>query len=346
MQLQVNQVTNQLPRLVWPLAACIRVAQVAAISFFLATFLGCTSESQSLGGHPEHESAFNIVPIAKEGPIRVVATTGMVAEVVKRVAEEHAEVATLLGPGTDPHLYTPLRDDVLKLMNADAVFYSGLHLEGRMIYPLKALARKKTVVGIGDTLSQDKLIAAGPGAVDPHIWFDVKLWSGTIGTVRAAFQKMAPEHAGDFEANAARYLGELTALNDEIRRELESIPKERRVLITAHDAFSYFGKAYDIEVHGVQGINTESEAGVADVSALVKLIVDRKAPAVFIESSVSDRNIQALIEGCAAAGHRVKMGGELYADAMGPANSSAHDYPGMIRHNVRTIVDALRPTAN
>ena len=315
----------------------------AGFALFVFALSGCNEHSESSGTHDAAASRaeFTFGKIEREGPLQIVATTAMVAEVVQKVAGDLANVEALLGPGTDPHLYTPLRDDVLKLQQADAVFYSGLHLEGRMLYPLNALSRSKPVIGVADRLPKERLILAGPHAVDPHVWFDVELWAETLSVVQEALMRMLPAQANQIQANAQAYRQELAELDAYVRKEMGSIPPERRILITAHDAFTYFGRAYGVEVHGIQGINTESEAGVADIALLVRLVLEKKAPAVFVESAVSDRNIRALIEGCQSAGHPLKLGGELYADAMGPPDSEAKDYAGMVRSNVKTIAAAL-----
>ncbi|MGL4465599.1 MAG: metal ABC transporter solute-binding protein, Zn/Mn family, partial [Planctomycetia bacterium] len=232
--------------------------------------------------------------------------------------------------------------DVAALSAADVVVYNGLHLEGKMADLFHRLAKKKKTLALGEALDTARLLKTPGGTDDPHVWFDTALWAETLKPTADLLAEVDPPHAADYHANAARYKDELLKLDAEVRALLATIPKDRRVLVTAHDAFHYFGRAYDVEVRGVQGVSTDAEAGVAEVNDLVVFLVDRKIGAVFVESSVSDRNVQALLEGCAARGHTVKVGGELHSDALGPPDGTAGDYPGMVRGNARVIADALR----
>jgi manganese/zinc/iron transport system substrate-binding protein len=283
-------------------------------------------------------------PAGTSPKLRVVATVGMVADLVRHVAGEHAEVTVLLGPGTDPHLYKPTPGDLRTLEGAQIVFASGLALEGKMEQTLTSLAKRLPMVAVTDAIPRDKLraFADHPGAYDPHVWFDVQLWAACITPVEEALAKLDPQHAREYRANAVAYLATLTELDIRVREQIATIPKEKRVLVTAHDAFGYFGRTYDIEVLGVQGMSTESEASLKDINDLVHTLVTRGVPAVFVESSVPKKNIEALLQGAAARGHVIRVGGELYSDAMGPANTPEGTYIGMIEHNVRTIVEALR----
>lgn len=274
--------------------------------------------------------------------MRIVCTTGMVADLVRRVGGSRVTVRALMGEGVDPHLYKASPGDVRALISCDAVFYSGHHLEGKMGEVFRRLGRRKPTVPVTEGINEARLLQVGGGRPDPHLWFDVGLWSQGVEVVREALDSLDPAHAANFDANAAAYREELKALDDECRAVVGSIPKPRRVLVTAHDAFGYFGRAYGLEVRGIQGISTESEAGVREVNDLVDLLVSRRIPAVFVESSVSDRNIRALVEGSAARGHRLKIGGSLYSDAMGKDGTPAGTYVGMVRHNARTIAEALR----
>ncbi|HEX2838284.1 MAG TPA: zinc ABC transporter substrate-binding protein [Phycisphaerales bacterium] len=275
--------------------------------------------------------------------LTVVATTGMVADLAREVAGPHAQVTVLMGEGVDPHLYKASPSDIRALEGADLILYSGLHLEGNMGEVLEKLASRKAVVAVTDGIPRDRLMAFGGSADahDPHVWFDVSMWAQCLPTVERAFAKAAPQHAADFASSRERHAKELAALDAEVRAAVATIPKERRVLVTAHDAFGYFGRAYDVEVLGVQGMSTESEASLADINALVETLVSRRVPAVFVESSVSPRNIEALRQGAASRGHTVRVGGSLFSDAMGAAGTPEGTYPGMVRHNVRTIVEAL-----
>lgn len=275
-------------------------------------------------------------------PIQVTCTTGMVAELVRNVGGQHVAVATLMGPGVDPHLYKASPGDVRQLSHGGVIFYSGLHLEGKMSDLLARLGQKKPALAVAEQIDSAERLTTAEGVLDPHVWFDVSLWSKAASYVCEALMKFDPPHAADYARNAERYLDELNAVHRETQQAVAQIPAQRRVLVTAHDAFHYFGRAYGIEVRAIQGINTESEAGVREINALVEFLVDRKLPAVFVESSVSDRNVRALVEGCEARGHHVAVGGELYSDALGSPNSPGATYIGMVRHNVETIVQALR----
>lgn len=276
--------------------------------------------------------------------LRVVATVAMVADLVEHVAGDRAQVTTLLGPGTDPHLYKPTPSDLRALESARIVFYAGLKLEGKMELTLQSLTARVPTKAVTDAIPRDQLRAfeGHPGDFDPHVWFDVALWARCIESVRDELIALDPASADTYRANAAAYTARLGELDAHVRAQLATIPKERRVLLTAHDAFGYFGRAYDIEVLGVQGMSTESEASLKDINTLVETLVDRRIPAVFVESSVPKKNIEALIEGAASRGHTVTIGGELFSDAMGAAGTPEGTYVGMVEHNVRTIVEALR----
>lgn len=278
---------------------------------------------------------------ASAAPLRVVCTTAMVADLVKNVAGSRAEVVSLVGEGVDPHLYKPTRDDVAKMLGADVVFYNGLMLEGRMEETFKKLAAKgKPVCAVASSLPQERLISQH-GHADPHVWMDPILWAECIGVVRDALASADPGGADEFMANAARYGAELQALDAYVKRVIATIPEEKRVLVTAHDAFQYFSRATGLQVMGIQGISTESEAGVADINRLVDEVVRRKIPAIFVESSVPDKNVRAVIEGAAARGVNVAKGGELFSDAMGHAGSYEGTYIGMLDHNATTIARGL-----
>lgn len=284
-----------------------------------------------------------------EYPIQAVCTIGQVAEMVERVGGEHVEVAALMSPGVDPHLYSPVTGDVRKLKAADAIFYNGLHLEGRMVVTFEELARSKPAFAVthGIESREDKRLRKPEdfeGLYDPHVWHDPLLWSDCVQDVADMLVEFDPAHAGDYEKNAAAYRAELAKLDEECRAELASIPKERRVLVTAHDAFGYFGAAYGMEVHGLKGVSTEDEKDLKHQEDIQRMLVERRIPAVFVESAVAERTVKALVEPTKAAGHDLSIGGELYADALGPTDSDAATYAGMIRHNVKTIASALAPS--
>lgn len=273
-------------------------------------------------------------------PYKVTATTGMVADIIRNVAGEHAAVTQVIGEGVDPHLYNPNRSDVEALMAADVVFYSGLLLEGRMTDVLMRMARHKPVYAVTELIDEEYLLLHG-GVPDPHVWMDVQGWMKATEAAAQALAEFDPRHAGDYQANAARHLEQLRALDEYVRGVIASIPQEQRLMITAHDAFSYMGRAYGLEVRGIQGLSTESEAGLQDINRLVDLIVERRVPAIFVETSVSDKNVKALIEGARSRGHQVRVGGTLFSDAMGPRGTYEGTYAGMIDHNATTIARAL-----
>lgn len=275
--------------------------------------------------------------------LQVVATTGMIADMVRRVGGDTVEVKGLMGAGVDPHAYRQTRSDIVAMTRADAVFWHGLYLEAQMEDFFADLGRKRQVYAVAEGLDPDLLMSHADyaGRFDPHIWMDPTLWSGCVPGVLDAFTALGPEHQDVYQANAADFLVEAEALDNYARDTLAQVPKERRVLLTAHDAFGYFGRAYDFEVLGIQGISTESEAGLNRISALVETLVERQLPAVFVETSVSDRNIRALVEGAAARGHDVTIGGLLFSDAMGAAGTYEGTWLGMIDHNVTTIARAL-----
>lgn len=274
----------------------------------------------------------------------IVATTGMVADLVRAVAGDRAEVEALMGEGVDPHLFKPTRSDTVKLLRADAVFISGLHLEGKMTAAFDRLRESgKPVVALGDAVPKERLLSPPEfeGAHDPHIWMDVGIWASTLPAIRDGLARLDPAGAETYARNADAYGAELARLDAYARRVLSAIPDKARVLVTAHDAFNYLGRAYGIEVRGIQGISTESEAGLRIIEELAALLADRGVPAVFPETSVSDRNVRALVEGAGARGHRVTLGGALFSDAMGAPGSYEGTYIGMIDHNVTTIARAL-----
>lgn len=279
-----------------------------------------------------------------ERPRRVVVTTGMIADLVREVAGDRAEVAALMGPGVDPHLYKATRSDITALLGADLVFYNGLLLEGKMTDALMRVATSgKPVHAVTELIDERELLepAEFQGHYDPHVWMDPVAWARATDVVRDRLIAADPAGRALYEANAAAYRAKLAALDEYARRVLSTVPESARVLVTAHDAFNYFGRRYGFEVRGIQGLSTESEAGVSDIEALVALLVERRIPAVFVETTVADRNIRALISGAAARGHAVAIGGSLFSDAMGPSGAYEGTYIGMIDHNVTTIARAL-----
>ncbi len=274
--------------------------------------------------------------------LNIVTTTSQIGDLVQNIVGNSAKVESLMGTGIDPHLYHPTRTDVSKMMKADIVFYNGINLEGKMEHFLEDLASKKPTISIGSALNIDKLQTIGDDKeYDPHIWMDVNNWIIGGKTVVKALSNISPENADLYEKNNITYIDKLQKLDSNVRSTISGIKKENRVLVTAHDAFGYLGSAYDIDVIGIQGISTESEAGLNKVKQLVTLIVERNIPAVFIETSVGDHNIKAVIEGAKARGHEVIIGGELFSDAMGVEGTVESTYIGMMEHNVKTIANAL-----
>lgn len=279
-----------------------------------------------------------------EGQHTIVTTVGMVGDLVRQVAGEHAQVEFLVGEGVDPHLYKPTRSDVAALMGADAIFYAGLYLEGRMIDALKKVQEGgKPVFAVTDPVPEAFLLHPedSQGHADPHIWMDVEGWVYAVDAVVAGLVEFDAAHAADYQANAQQLKEELKSLQLYVKEVLSSVPESQRVMVTAHDAFNYFGRAYGLEVLGIQGISTESEAGIQDINRLVDLLVERKIPAVFVESTVASKNVMALIEGAASKGHEVIIGGELFSDAMGEPGTYEGSYIGMIDHNATTVARAL-----
>ena len=279
-----------------------------------------------------------------DGPIRVLATTGMIGDVANRIAGDHAKVTTLMGPGVDPHLYKASEGDVRSLESADLILYNGLNLEGKMQDIFARIARSRAVLAVADAVPESRRRKPPEfrGHFDPHVWFDVSLWALTIVPIARELERLDPAHAEDYRRNAQTLEKELLDLDVEVEKRIAEIPADHRVLVTAHDAFGYFGRRYGMEVVGLQGISTVTEAGLQDVERLVDLIVSRKIKAIFVESSVSPRSIEAVSKACGSRGHSVAIGGQLFSDAMGPAGTPEGTYPGMVRHNVKTIVEALR----
>jgi manganese/zinc/iron transport system substrate-binding protein len=279
-----------------------------------------------------------------DGPIRVTATTGMVADLVRTIGGDRVQVLALMGPGVDPHLYKATQGDLEKLSGAEFIAYNGLHLEGKMGEIFERMGRTRPVYAVADGLPVESLLSPPEfaGNYDPHVWFDVALWSRCGEGLATALEKFDPAGGEVYRANLAAFRERMRELDEWCRAEILSVPREQRLLVTAHDAFGYFGRAYDIEVLGLQGISTAAEFGLQDLTRLVDTIVSRKVRAVFIESSVPRRSIEALVEGCRQRGHEVRIGGELFSDAMGAAGTPEGTYEGMVRSNVTTIVEALR----
>lgn len=309
-----------------------------ALLFVIA---GCDQQASDLP-HGQADEAAARRRFSGKFPIQAIATTGMVADLVAHVGGEHVLVTQLMGEGIDPHLYKASPGDVAQLNRADMVFYSGLHLEGKMGDVLARMGRKKTAVAVAERIDKGRLLKVAEELYDPHVWFDVALWGEALAAAETALCDFDPGHAADYRRRAEAYRAELDALDEECRRRITEIPADRRVLVTAHDAFHYFGRAYGVEVMAIQGISTQAEAGIKKINELVDFIAARGIKAVFVETSVNERNIEALVEGCRAQGHAVKVGGQLFSDAMGKPGTPEGTYAGMVRHNVEAIVKALQ----
>jgi manganese/zinc/iron transport system substrate-binding protein len=292
-------------------------------------------------------ATLDTTPTAAAPALTVVATTSMIADAARQVGGDRVSVTSLMGPGVDPHSYRQTRSDIAAMLRADIVLWHGLYLEAQLEEFLQDLAKRRPVVAVGEAIPVDLRLAhdSYKNRFDPHVWMDPALWVYVVGAVRDALTEMDPDGATSYRAGAERHLAEISTLNAYAADSLASVPSSRRVLVTAHDAFNYFGRAFGFEVLGIQGISTESEAGLRHVEDLVDTLVSRDVQAVFVESSVSERNIRALIEGAAARGHRVSIGGELFSDAMGPLGTYEGTYIGMIDHNVTGIARALGGSA-
>jgi manganese/zinc/iron transport system substrate-binding protein len=278
------------------------------------------------------------------GPLSVLATIAMIGDVAKSIGGDRIRVDTLMGAGVDPHLYKATREDVARMLRADVIFYNGLVLEGKMSDAIIRVARSgKPVYAVTELLPEDQLIepAGADGLYDPHVWMDPRTWSRAADLIADRLATHDSANAPAFRANLAALQARIAELDAYAERAIASIPERQRVLVTAHDAFNYFARRYSIEVLGIQGLSTESEAGVRRIQDLVTVLATRRIPAVFVETSVSDRNVQALVAGARARGHQVVVGGELFSDAMGEPGSYEGTYIGMIDHNVTTVVRAL-----
>ena len=323
----------------WRHGGAIRCLSAALLVLMVA---GC-----GRSGSSGNTSDGGVQPYTGEYPYRVVTTCGMVSDVVREVAGDRAEVVGLMGEGVDPHLYKPTRNDVKQLMDADVVFYCGLMLEGRMAGTLDRIAKSgKPVFAVTERHepSGELYLLKPEGAAghwDPHVWMNVDLWRDCVAVVAERLAQLDPGGVDQYRRNAERYRVRLAELDAYVREVIGTIPDQQRVLVTAHDAFRYFSRAYGIRVWSIQGISTDSEAGVDDINALVDFLVERKIPKIFVESSVSKKNVQAVIEGAGERGWTATIGGQLYSDAMGPPGTYEGTYIGMIDHNATTITRSL-----
>jgi len=275
--------------------------------------------------------------------VQVVVTVGMIADAVEQVGGERVEVEGLMGPGVDPHLYKASEGDLRRLERSDVIFFGGLHLEAKMADVLERIADQRATQAVTDAIPRDRLLtpAQFEGQFDPHVWFDVELWAYAVEQIRDRLAALDPGSAALYRRNASAYLAELESLDRYVAEQSRRVPERQRVIITAHDAFNYFGGAYGFEVRGLQGISTAAEAGAGDVQSLARFIAERRIPAVFVESSVSPRTIEAVQEAVRSRGWDVRIGGSLFSDAMGSPGTPEGTYIGMVRHNVDTIVAGL-----
>ncbi|WP_340076033.1 metal ABC transporter solute-binding protein, Zn/Mn family [Leptobacterium sp. I13] len=281
----------------------------------------------------------------KDGKLQVVTTTTMLTDLLQNIGGEAINVQGLMGSGVDPHLYKASEGDVTKLFNADVVFYNGLHLEGKLVDVFEKMeSQNKKTIAVAETIAKDKLIGSEYFAsnYDPHIWFNITFWKAITQYVAEKLIEIDPGNGTLYKENSKKYINRLNALEKEIKEVIETLPKDRRILVTAHDAFNYFGGAYDFEVVGLQGLSTATEAGVQDVQELAKFIIEKNIKAIFVESSVPKRTIEALQASVKSKGHNVAIGGTLYSDALGTKGTVEGTYTGMFEYNVNTIVNALK----
>ena len=319
----------------WKVGGGLFVRTIAVATFLLLySCSGCTSGSANPAGPPDY-------------PLRVLCTTGMIAEAVAAVGGRHVVVEQLMPPGVDPHLYRPTARDKWRINAAQVVFYNGLHLEGRLEPLLVKRARFLPVYAVTEDLGAHmpeclRPLAEGGSLYDPHVWLDPVLWAECVKYIARRLAQLDPERATDYRAQAEQYLIAVSELDRYARQQLGAIPPARRVLVTTHDAFGYFGRRYGLTVKSLQGLSTLDEIDLRSMNALIRELVAEQIPAVFVESSVSPKALQAVVAGCQALGHRLRIGGELYADCLGPPGSAGETFLGAFRWNVDTIVAALR----
>ena len=306
-----------------------RYISVCLIGILILVWSGCDPKGQ---------------PDAATGDkLRVVTTIGMITDIVKNVGSTRVEVTGIVKPGVDPHFYNPTPKDVEELGSAHIIFYNGLHLEAKMADILANMSGDTLTVAVTDAVDRSLLLTPQEyeGLYDPHVWFDVKFWMQAVGKVRDALSEFDADNTVLYRNNAERYLTKLMELDEYVKSQVERVPSQQRVLVTAHDCFNYFGKAYGFEVRGLQGISTATEVGITDIQELATFIVERGISAIFVESSVSSRSLEAVKAAVESKGFNVEIGGQLFTDAMGNEGTLEGTYIGMIRHNIDTIVHAL-----
>ncbi|NCU18491.1 metal ABC transporter solute-binding protein, Zn/Mn family [Pallidibacillus pasinlerensis] len=282
----------------------------------------------------------SIQPSSNEGKIKIVTTIAQIGDPLSVIGGDRVEVESLMGPSVDPHLYNATHSDITTIEKADLIFYNGLNLEANMVEIFNEIGKTKPVLAVGETIPENLLLYDEENNIDPHLWFDIDLWKQAIEAAVEELKEYAPDEAEFFEENKQAYFAELDELKKEAEKLLE-IPESKRILVTAHDAFGYFGNAYDMKVVGLQGLSTDSEIGVSDIQETIDIVAEYQVPAVFVESSISEDSINAVIEGAKSKGIDLALGGELFSDAMGEAETEEGTYIGMYRHNVNTIYEAL-----
>ncbi|MGD6817024.1 metal ABC transporter solute-binding protein, Zn/Mn family [Metabacillus sp. 84] len=280
----------------------------------------------------------------ENGKLKVTTTIAQLEDLVKNVAGDKVQVDSLMGPGVDPHLYKASQGDIQKLNQADMIMYNGLHLEGKMGEVFEKVSKTKPVIPVAESIDAERIlkVEGSANAHDPHVWFSIPNWIQVTDKVEAELSKEMPEHKDEFKKNAEAYKKKLEEMDAYAREQIAAIPEESRVLVTAHDAFQYFGEEYGLEVMGLQGLSTDSEYGLKDVQKLVGVLSERNIKAVFVESSISEKSINAVVQGSREKGHEVEIGGELYSDAMGKKGTEEGTYLGMFKHNVDAIVSSLK----
>ncbi len=312
------------------------------LAFVMILFVTCDHQSDKAS-----QKTSSSTGISSQKPIRVVTTIGMITDIVQNIGGDRVNATGLMGPGIDPHLYKASEGDVARLAGADLIFYNGLHLEGKMAGVLERMQDQVKTVAVTQDIDREILLAPPEfeGAYDPHVWFNVTLWMKAVQRIRDTLIEVNKSSAALYQTNTEDYLAKLEELHNYVTQQAERIPSDRRVLVTAHDAFNYFGRAYGFEVRGLQGISTATEAGTADVQALVRFIVERRIPAMFVETSVPRQSIEAVQAAVKAKGFAVEIGGQLFSDAMGATGTPEGTYIGMVRHNIDTIVASLLQSA-
>lgn len=303
--------------------------RMAVLSLFIL-LAACSRQAESTEDHaPDGEEK-----------IKILTTIAQIGEPLAVIGGDRIEVESLMGPSVDPHLYNPTQSDISKVDEAEMIFYNGLNLEVNMVPVFDSIGESKPVLAIGETIPEEEILDDGERAIDPHIWFNIDLWKMALDAAVEEMKEYAPEDADYFEENKNEYFQQLDELKEEADK-LQAIPQEKRILVTAHDAFGYFGDVHDMEVIGLQGLSTEDEIGISDINETIEIIKEHEVPAIFVESSISPEAIEAVLEGAKNEGLDVELGGELFSDAMGAPDTEEGTYIGMYRHNVETIYEAL-----